>query len=217
MKYLRYTLIILLKLLGKIVGIPIFYLVLPFRAYSRNRVYNYVLQNDIYLPRLLERKWTLDKESGLYFPQNKSRKVFNLKNDAYIKYRKVSKVEYYFALMLWIWVDDDSNYDTHNGSEKEETILKPFGNAFDLGDLRGNYPIVDYKKTFFWICRNTFYNFNYMFEEIRENDKNSFYVKFSIFGFTTHWGFIPYENGRRQGRLIFGTEDIDKIDKIILN
>ena len=52
-------------------------------------------------------------------------------------------------------------------------------------------------------------------EEIREYDKNNFYIKFSIFGFTTHWGFIPYENGRRQGRLIFGTEDIDKIDKII--
>lgn len=217
MKYLRYTLIILLKLLGKIIGVPIFYLVLPFRAYARNRVYNYVLQNDIYLPRLLERKWTLDKESGLYFPQNKSRKVFNLKNDAYVKYKKVSKLEYYFALMLWIWVDDDSNYDTHDGKPEEETSRKPFGNTFDLGDLRGDYPVVNSSKTFKWIVRNTFYNFNYMFEEIKENDKNFFYVKFSIFGFTTHWGFIPYENSRRQGRLIFGTEDIDKIDKIILN
>ena len=26
-----------------------FYLLLPFRAYARNRVYNYVLQNNVYL------------------------------------------------------------------------------------------------------------------------------------------------------------------------
>lgn len=215
MKYFRYPLIILLKLLGKIIGIPIFYLVLPFRAYARNRVYNYVLQNDIYLPRLLERKWTLDNLSGLYFPQNKSRKVFNLKNDAYIKYKKVSKLEYYFALMLWIWVDDDSNYDTHDGIPEEETPLKPFGNSFDLGDLRGCYPIVNGMKTFRWISRNTFYNFNYMFEEIRENDKNNFYVKLPKLSW--HFGYIPYSNSTRKGRLVYFREDIDKIDKIILN
>lgn len=217
MKYLRYTLIILLKLVGKIIGVPIFYLVLPFRAYARNRVYNYVLQNDIYLPRLLERKWTLDKESGLYFPQNKSRKTFALKDKAYIKYRKVSKLEYYFALSMWIWVDDDSNYDTHDGIPEEETPLKPFGNAFDLGDLRGKYPIVDRMKTFKWICRNTFYNFNYMFEEIRENDKNFFFKIINIFGFKTIWGYIPYSNSTRKGRAVYFLEDIDKIDKIILN
>lgn len=214
MKYFRYTLIIVMKLLGKIIGIPIFYLTLPFRGYSRNRVYNYVLQNDIYLTRLLERKWTLDEEKQMYFPQNKSIKVFNLKNDAYIKYRKVSKLEYYFALMLWIWVDDDSNYDTHDGIPEEETPLKPFGNTFDLGDKRGEFPLIDTKKTFFWICRNTFYNFNYMFEEIRENDKNNFYVKFSIFGFTTHWGFIPYSNSVKKGRLVYFREDYNRLDNV---
>ena len=82
MKYLRYILILVLKLVGKIIGVPMFYLLLPFRAYARNRVYNYVLQNDIYLPRLIERNWTLDNEARLYFPQNKSRKVFNLKNNS---------------------------------------------------------------------------------------------------------------------------------------
>lgn len=215
MKYIRYTLIILLKLLGKIIGVPIFYLVLPFRAYARNRVYNYVLQNDIYLPRLLERKWTLDNSSGLYFPQNKSRKVFNLKNDAYIQYRKVSKLEYYFALMLWIWVDDDSNYDTHDGIPEEETPLKPFGNAFDLGDLRGVYPIVNSSKTFRWISRNTFYNFGYMFEEIRENDKNFFFIQFPKIGWS--FGYMPYSNSTRKGRMLYFSEDFDKIDKIILN
>lgn len=212
MKYLRYTLIILLKLLGKIIGLPIFYLSLPFRAYARNRVYNYVLQNDIYLTRLLERKWTLDEEKQMYFHQNKSRKVFNLKNDAYIKYRKVSKLEYYFALMLWIWVDDDSNYDTYDGTPNEETITKPFGNTFDLGDKRGEFPLVDYKKTFFWICRNTFYNFNYMFEEIRENDKNNFYVKLPKLGW--HFGYIPHSNSVRKGRLVYFREDYNRVDNV---
>ena len=45
MKYFRYILILILKLVGKIIGVPMFYLLLPFRAYARNRVYNYVLQN----------------------------------------------------------------------------------------------------------------------------------------------------------------------------
>ena len=67
-------------------------------------------------------------------------------------------------------------YKKNRNPDKEETILKPFGNTWDLGDLRGEHPIVDMKKTFFWICRNTFYNANYLFEEIRENDKNNFYI-----------------------------------------
>ena len=61
MKYLRYILILVLNLVGKVVGVPIFYLLLPFRAYARNRVYNYVLQNDVYLKRLEERAYKLDK------------------------------------------------------------------------------------------------------------------------------------------------------------
>ena len=214
MKYLRYLLIVITKLVGKIIGVPIFYILLPFRAYARNRVYNYVLQNDIYLPRLLERKWTLDTETMCYYPMNKSKKAFMLKSRAYIKYKKVSKIEYFLALFIWIWFDDDSNYDTHDGSEKEETILKPFGNTWDLGDLRGEYPIVNTKKTFFWICRNTFYNFVYMFEEIREHNKYNFYIKFPKIGW--HFGFIPYSNSTRKGRLVYFSEDFNKLDKELL-
>ena len=57
------------------------------------------------------------------------------------------------ALFIWVWFDDDSNYDTHDGVETNETLDKPFGNTFDLGDLRGVYPIVDGMKTFKWICK----------------------------------------------------------------
>ena len=214
MKYLRYILILVLNLVGKVVGVPMFYLLLPFRAYARNRVYNYVLQNNVYLKRLEERDYKLD--NGVYYPTNISKKSFKLKNDGYIKYKKVSFLEYCLALFIWVWFDDDSNYDTHDGSESLETLDKPFGNTFDLGDLRGQYPIVDGMKTFKWICRNTFYNANYMFEEIREDDKNFFFKVIKIFGFTTIWGYIPYENSTRKGRLVFWQEDLDKIDKEVL-
>ena len=55
-----------------------------------------------------------------------------------------------------------------------------------------------------------------MFEEIREDDKNFFFKVIKIFGFTTIWGYIPYENSTRKGRLVFWQEDLDKIDKEVL-
>ena len=214
MKYLRYVLILVLKLVGKIIGVPMFYLLLPFRAYARNRVYNYVLQNNVYLKRLEEREYKL---SGFGYAITKaSHKKFRLNGLGFIEYKKVSFLEYCLALFIWVWFDDDSNYDTHDGIETNETLDKPFGNTFDLGDLRAEYPIVDGMKTFKWICRNTFYNFVYMFEEIRENDKNNFFKVIKIFGFTTIWGFIPYANSTRKGRLVYLREDLDKIDKELL-
>ena len=214
MKYLRYILILVLNLIGKVVGVPMFYLLLPFRAYARNRVYNYVLQNNVYLKRLEEREYKL---SGFGYAITKaSHKKFRLNGLGFIEYKKVSFLEYCLALFIWVWFDDDSNYDTHDGNESLETLDNPFGNTFDLGDLRAEYPIVDGMKTFKWICRNTFYNANYMFEEIREDDKNFFFKVIKIFGFTTIWGYIPYENSTRKGRLVFWQEDLDKIDKEVL-
>ncbi len=209
MKYLRFILILVLKLVGKIIGVPMFYLLLPFRAYARNRVYNYVLQNNVYLKRLEEKQYKL--EGNVYYPIVISKKQFYLRDKGYIVYKDVSTLEYYLALFIWIWFDDDSNYDTHDGNESEENINKLFGNTWDIGDLRGKHPIVDGKKTFFWICRNTFYNANYMFEEIREDDKNNFYIKLPWIKW--HFGFIPYTNSTRKGRLVYFSEDYDKLDK----
>ena len=209
MKYLRYVFILIAKLVGKIIGVPIFYLLLPLRHKARHIVYNYVLQNNIYLPRLLEKNYIYSQ--GLYRPKNISHKTYRLKNDGYVKYEKISKSRYYLWLCIWVWFDDDSNYDTHDGAESEETFDKPFGNTWDLGDLRASYPIVDGMKTFKWIVRNTFYNFGYMFEEIREDDKNFFYIKFEKIGW--HFGYIPYSNSTRKGRLVFFGEDYDKLDK----
>ncbi len=209
MKYLRYILILVLKLVGKIIGVPMFYLLLPFRAYARNRVYNYVLQNNVYLKRLEDRDYKL---SGFGYAITKaSHKKFRLNGLGFIEYKKVSFLEYCLALFIWVWFDDDSNYDTHDGVETEETIDKPFGNAFDLGDLRAEYPIVDGMKTFKWICRNSFYNANYMLEEIRENDKNFFYIQFPKLKW--HFGYIPYSNSTHKGKLVYFNEDYKKLDK----
>ena len=209
MKYLRYALILVLKLVGKIIGVPMFYLLLPFRAYARNRVYNYVLQNNVYLKRLEEREYKL---SGFgYAIAKASHKKFRLNGLGFIEYKKVSFLEYCLALFIWVWFDDDSNYDTHDGIETNETLDKPFGNTWDLGDLRSKYPIVNGMKTFRWICRNSFYNFNYMFEEIREDSKYNFYIKLPKLGI--HFGYIPYSNLTRKGRMVWFREDLDKIDK----
>ena len=209
MKYLRYVLLLVLKLVGKIIGVPMFYLLLPFRAYARNRVYNYVLQNNVYLKRLEEREYKL---SGFGYAITKaSHKKFRLNGLGFIEYKKVSFLEYCLALFIWVWFDDDSNYDTHDGIETNETLDKPFGNTWDLGDLRSKYPIVNGMKTFRWVCRNTFYNHNYMFEEIRENSKYNFYIKLPKLGI--HFGYIPYSNLTRKGRMVWFREDLDKIDK----
>ena len=209
MKYLRYVLILVLKLVGKIIGVPMFYLLLPFRAYARNRVYNYVLQNNVYLKRLEEREYKL---SGFGYAITKaSHKKFRLNGLGFIEYKKVSFLEYCLALFIWVWFDDDSNYDTHDGIETNETLDKPFGNTWDLGDLRSKYPIVNGMKTFRWVCRNSFYNFNYMFEEIREDSKYNFYIKLPKLGI--HFGYIPYSNLTRKGRMVWFREDLDKIDK----
>ncbi len=209
MKYLRYILILVLNLVGKVVGVPMFYLLLPFRAYARNRVYNYVLQNNVYLKRLEEREYKL---SGFGYAITKaSHKKFRLNGLGFIEYKKVSFLEYCLALFIWVWFDDDSNYDTHDGIETHETLAKPFGHTFDLGDLRGQYPIVDGMKTFKWICRNSYYNANYMFEEIRENSKYNFYIKLPKLGI--HFGYIPYTNSTRKGRMVWFREDYDKLDK----
>lgn len=210
-KYLRYIGILLDKLKGKIIGVPMFYLVKRYRGYTRNRVYNYVLQNDIYLPRLLERDWRLDKEKRMYFPHNQVNKKFKLKDKAYIKYKKVSYLEYRWARWLWKWCDDDANFDTYDGKPNEETSQKPFGTSWDLGDLRNDYPTEDTKKTFKWITRNTYYNANYMFEEMRENDQNNFYIIFPKLGW--HFGYIPYKNKKRKGRMVYFSEDYDKVDQ----
>lgn len=202
------------------------------RRYNTNAVFNYCLQNDIHLPRLNEIKWYYDKATNCYFN--------NVNGAGYIKYRKISKIEFIFAFLLWLWVDNDSENDTTDQGiimdriiskkthkwmpeflrnivkkEKEKAVTKGFiGKAWSYGDARKSewYWI----SSIFWLFRNTAYGYNYMLEEMREDSKYNFFKVIKIFGFATIWGYIPYENSTRKGRLVFWQEDLDKIDKEVL-
>ena len=204
MKYLRYITIALFKLVSKIIGIPLFYIAVPFRAYARSVVYNYVLENKIYLPRLLERK---PKFSSGYYTLSD---VHNVNRLGYIRYRKVSKLQYTLVLwLIWIWVDDDSNHDTMSGGEREGLV---YGNAFDLGDVRKHFPEFEFVESSKWMLRNTAYNFNYMFEEVAEGSKQAFYHRITTRFFDWHFGYIPYTNSVRKGRAVWFSEDIKYLD-----
>ena len=209
MKYLRYIAIIAFKLFAKVFGLVWYWVAVPFRAYARNTVHNYVLGNGVYLNRLEEREPTL-VGSGYQLKDVHHVKDRNDKNIVgFIKYRKVSWLEYQLVFwLLWGWVDDDSNHDTMSGGQRDGMV---YGNTFDLGDVRGQYPEFEWKESTAWLVRNTAYNFNYMFEEIAENSKYNFYYKFNKLGW--HFGFIPYTNSTRQGRMVWFSEDYNKLDK----
>ncbi len=206
MKYIRYASIVLFKILSKVIGLLWYWIAVPFRGYARNTVYNYVLENNIYLPRLIEREPVLVKDK--YMLKN----VHKVKHQGYINYRKVNKLEYYLVLwLLWIWVDDDSNHDTMSGKYINGKV---YGNSFDLGDLRAKYPEFEFKKSSLWLIRNTAYNFNYMFEECDVNSKNFFYIHFEKLGI--HFGYIPKgvtDRNKRVGRLVWFKEDYDRLIK----
>lgn len=187
MKKLAYILyLIICKPLGRF---WIFF-VLPFRGYARNVVYNYVLQNDLPLKRLRERSpkwvgsavtpimfWSLEDIHGLSsYPQ---------KLRGFIKFRRVNKLQFYLVVFLiWGWLDDDSNQDTTDtgyirtlitGERKSwhsifnRWLVKidldkvVYGNAFDLGDVRAQYPFFNWAATWCWTDRNSAMNFEYLF------------------------------------------------------
>lgn len=206
MKYIRYTLVILFKIFAKVFGLFWFFIVFKFRSYARNRVYNYVLENNIYLKRLAERSPSLFGTKG-FNAKYTLKDVHNVRVQGYIRYRKVSWIEYQFCFwIIWGWVDDDSNHDTMSGGYREGMV---FGNSFDLGDVRGQYPEFKLKESWDWLVRNTAYNFNYMLEECLPTSKNFFYKRITNRLFDWHFGYLP--SGSRAGRMVWFTEDIDKI------
>lgn len=171
MKYLEYTLILTWHLLSKVIGIFWFFMIVHFRKYARNVVYNYVLQNGIYLKRLLERP--IDTTTTAYTPY----KIlpYHGTKGGFIEYRKVSKLEYLLVYwFIWGFLDDDTNDDTFDIGRVEELrkeskvwafFLKgakrnQYGNSFDLGDNR--LPNFHFFATLFWNNRNTAQNFLYM-------------------------------------------------------
>ena len=185
---IREILIILAKQFGRVW----IFAAIPFRAYARNYVYNYVLQTAIYdydgwrttkIKRLNERKpvW----HNGLKCWQLAD--IHNVGRGGIIKYRKVNKVVFYFIVFLiWGWLDDDANQDLSDsgycqslvsGERKDDLAGKlygkqlakidwsavKFGNVFDLGDVRSQYPFYNFWAVWVWNNRNTAMNFQYLF------------------------------------------------------
>lgn len=194
MKYLEYVAILLFTLIRKPIGLIWIYAAIPFRFYARNVVYNYVLQNGIYLQRLLERP--IVDEGNCYTIQ-----AYHNTTGGWIKKRKVSWLEYKLVYwLIWGWLDDDSNEDTFSWGQVEDlrlewtwfhnatiNLIKPkYGNSFDLGDVRAIYPAFNFWATTAWTWRNTAYNFRYMQWEKHCNDKNLWHVNLP-FGWELGW------------------------------
>ena len=208
MKYVEYSLILAWHVLSKIIGVFWFFVAVPFRRYARNTVYNYVLQNDVYLKRLLERPISglSDLSHGrcyAIYPYHKTTRIPNVSYAGYIRYREVSKLEYVLVYwLIWGWLDDDANYDTFSMGRVEELRKeskiwafflqgangKQYGNSFDLGDARTKE--FHFFASMFWNNRNTAQNFLYM--QFQKKDQPFLHV---IGGRQFGWGVAPDGNG----------------------
>jgi len=216
-KYLRYAGVLAWTLFRKVFGLVWFYVAVPFRAYARSTVYNYVMQNNLHLKRLLERNVRTIRSNTMF--NNVVMYVidpYHGTDGGYILYRKISWLEYHLVYwLIWGWLDDDSNQDTTDKGyiqtivdgdrlevlphqidaelKKDLTEFDIYGNSFDLGDRRAEHPIFELWSSTLWNIRNTAYNFKYMqWEEIRS--EMLFYHKVGKYQF----GYRP------DGRLVFG-------------
>lgn len=197
MKYLEYLLILSWHVLSKIIGVFWFFVAVPFRRYARNTVYNYVLDNGVYLKRLGERYISRTEYGYSIISKHNTNRI------GYIKYRNVSKLEYVLVYwLIWGWLDDDANDDTFDIGRveelrKESRIWQAFlrgakrnqyGNSFDLGDARmKNF---HFFATMFWNNRNTAQNFLYM--QFQKKDQPFLHT---IFGHKIGWDVAPDGNG----------------------
>ncbi len=216
MSYIKYTLIVLHTLFRKVFGLVWFFVVLPFRGWSRNSMYNYILSNGVYLERLQERPIIEDDTCWVIKPYHNT-------NGGYIKKRKipVTWLEYQFNLwFVWGWLDDDANHDTFDWNHCKNHIDEfphkyicidvgdePFyGNTFDIGDVRAENASFKFLPALVWNTRNTAYNFKYYLYEMSEkewNEKRPFFKIIKGFAF----GWIPFDENvksiGKRGRLVF--------------
>lgn len=229
-KYLRYAFILVWTLFRKVFGLVWYWIAVPFREYANNTVFNYALSNPtkLYIPRLLERTITKTGDRYILSPHSGSA-------GGYIAIRNVSWIEFQMVFwLIWGWLDSDATSDTfdkgHNttiiNKERQswmpEFIIKRliiantkcsvYGNSFDLGDKRADNPCFCFWSALLWNTRNTAYNFAYVFDEIQETSRYKFYHRITTKYFDWHFGYIPYTNTTRKGRLVWFSEDIDKVD-----
>lgn len=206
MKYLEYILILVWHVLSKLIGYVWFFAVVPFRRYANNVVFNYVLQNGIYLKRLMERE--IEYING-EFSKFYIIRPYHGTEGGTINYRKVSWLEYQLVYwFIWGFLDSDANDDTFDIGRVEElrkskfwafflkgAERKQFGNAFDLGDAREDN--FHFFASLFWNTRNTAQNFLYM-----QFQKQTQPFLHMIFG--RKWGWDLCEDGKSYQLIYWG-------------
>jgi len=187
----------------KVWGLVWFYVVVRFREDSRSIHYNYVLQNPTKakLPRLTVRPikarpygWQIEPFHGTEV-------------GGYIRYEPVNWLM--FQLNYWLvygWLDDDANHDTYDRGHLQRLIKENklpkwvlkrlqktvdesllYGNSFDLGDRRAEFPSEVFSlATFMWNWRNTGYNFSYC--QFEKNYQPFYFdYKYFQFGYKKVW------------------------------
>lgn len=201
--YIEYIYLLEWHLLSKFIGYVWGNVVKPFRRYADNVVFNYVLQNGIYLKRLQERYIAKTEYGYSILSKHNSNRI------GYIKGRKVSWLEYQLVYwFIWGFLDSDANDDTFDYGRVEElrkskfwefflkgAERKQFGNAFDLGDARE--PNYHFFASMFWNTRNTAQNFLYM-----QWQKQTQPFLHTIFG--RKWGWDLCEDGKSYQLVYWG-------------
>lgn len=184
---IKWLLIVLFTPVRKVLGLFLFWPAMLFRGYARNVVFNYKLNNGLWLKRLYERP--MSRQQNKIFNSQITIHPYHETAGGFISTRYVSPFEYFFVYwFIWGWLDDDSNYDVMDlgyvqailrGEHKKPITMKLFrralerdvaymkrclyGNAFDLGDKRNlsKHSAFRLVSTALWVMRNTAYNFKY--------------------------------------------------------
>ena len=138
---------LILRLVTKLIGVLWVYACIPFRAYARSVVYNYVLKNNKtnWLRRLWERSpkytqgYSNDVEGRVKLNGWILKDIHQVGYNGFVAERKkpVSKLWFYVvAILIYGFLDDDSNHDTTDlgycydlsyGWRKDEWTAKLFG------------------------------------------------------------------------------------------
>lgn len=200
MKYIEYVVSVFRVVFDKIFGLVWPYVVIPFRGYARGVVHSYTLENGFACKRLMERRPTWDGHGWILHD------VHGVGRNGYVGKRDVSWLKYWLVkVLVWKWLDDDSNEDTfakgHSqeyidgkrkwpvfnswlvGRLKKEVEGTTYGNTFDLGDYRAESPNFRLMSTILWNTRNVAQNSAYL-DDVTCDESKIFQIKIlnMIFG-----------------------------------
>jgi len=173
----------------------VYWFAIPFRKYGRNIVYNYAIQNNIYINGFSCNKfeYTDTNYEKLYLIINPKNNI----NTGYIVYKKVNKLEYLFAKwFIWIWLDDKADMDLFDTSDliymKNKKSLNKYYyeyiamrknsyNSFQLGDKQFDYNYFLPALVHFFRMKEC--NFEYMYNYTTDSNKT---FKNKYFGWKTY-------------------------------